>query len=377
MKYVILVKAGSRKPEIVEVSETKSIYSELAKIINVPLVEIVKTEKMKKMTEVSGTKKFMCMAIDDMGFSRETPVVNPVGSYLYDGTIVGDVVLCTIELHPFEHIVDGFNSEEEALEWFNKIKIEEVIMLGLDKQQMLAMNYRKDNGINDLWFINSYLPGEISRIIALCIVNEFPLIKRFSGKWKNSKLIDIILDASNDGIDVSNILDDKFEEEILKEIVEYHKDLIPYVNYFNNSDDLAAADTLLKYNSSPSYILNYSFDFRQKLNIVKGAMDYLDIEVYAKPGFNAEQMEEIRLGLERELDVSVYAKPEFDDLQMHQIRSGLENNLDVSIYAKSYFNDQQMHEIRRGLENGLDVSVYANPEFNSDQMEEMRESLLK
>lgn len=211
----------------------------------------------------------------------------------------------------------------------------------------------------------------------MCIVNEFPLIKRFSGKWKNSKLIDIILDASNDGIDVSNILDDKFEEEILKEIVEYHKDLIPYVNYFNNSDDLAAADTLLKYNSSPSYILNYSFDFRQKLNIVKGAMDYLDIEVYAKPGFNAEQMEEIRLGLERELDVSVYAKPEFDDLQMHQIRSGLENNLDVSIYAKSYFNDQQMHEIRRGLENGLDVSVYANPEFNSDQMEEMRESLLK
>lgn len=124
MKYVILVKAGSREPEIVGLEETKSIYiyTELARLLNVPLVEVVKTKKMKKLTEDPETKKFMCMLIDDMGFSRENPVVNPVGSYLYDGTIVGDILLATIEMQPFEHIVDGFDSEEEALKWFNKIK---------------------------------------------------------------------------------------------------------------------------------------------------------------------------------------------------------------------------------------------------------------
>lgn len=122
MKYVILVKAGSREPEVIGLDETKSIYTELARLLNVPLVEVVKTQKMKKLTEDPETKKFMCMLIDDIGFSRENPIVNPIGSYLYEGTIVGDILLATIELQPFEHIVDGFDSEEEALKWFNKIK---------------------------------------------------------------------------------------------------------------------------------------------------------------------------------------------------------------------------------------------------------------
>lgn len=41
--------------------------------------------------------------------------------------------------------------------------------------------------------------------------------------------------------------------------------------------------------------------------------------------FGYYQMEEIRLGLEKNLDVSVYAKPEYTHDQMEIIRLGLEN----------------------------------------------------
>lgn len=43
-------------------------------------------------------------------------------------------------------------------------------------------------------------------------------------------------------------------------------------------------------------------------------------------------------GLERNLDVEWYAKPEFESEQMSQIRQGLEQNLDVSWYAKPEYN---------------------------------------
>lgn len=66
--------------------------------------------------------------------------------------------------------------------------------------------------------------------------------------------------------------------------------------------------------------------------------------------FRANQMEEIRRGLQENLDVSIYAKPEFNFVQMQEIRFGLEDNLDISIYAKPEFHWEQMWEIRRGLE---------------------------
>ncbi len=59
------------------------------------------------------------------------------------------------------------------------------------------------------------------------------------------------------------------------------------------------------------------------------------MSLYARSEFNAEQMREIRLGLEKGLDVSVYARPEFNWEQMEQIRFGLEKRLNVSRVCKS------------------------------------------
>lgn len=122
MKYVILFKADSDKVWTLGVDETKPIYSELARIIDVPLVEIVKTQKMKSMTEDPETGEFMCMAIDDVGIYAENLIQNSLGSYLYNGPIYGDIVLCKYKVKPFEHVVEAFDSEEEAMEWLHKIK---------------------------------------------------------------------------------------------------------------------------------------------------------------------------------------------------------------------------------------------------------------
>lgn len=69
--------------------------------------------------------------------------------------------------------------------------------------------------------------------------------------------------------------------------------------------------------------------------------------------FDAEQLEQIRLGEETGLDVSIYAKPEFDANQMYEVRLGLEKGLDVSIYAKPELDWRQMRLIRDDLEQGL------------------------
>ncbi len=84
--------------------------------------------------------------------------------------------------------------------------------------------------------------------------------------------------------------------------------------------------------------------------------------------FNADQMEQILLGLEKRVDASIYADPKFSDRQMNQIRLGLKKGINVDIYARSDYNHLQMHEIRVGLEGGLDVSIYADSKFSSAQM---------
>ena len=96
---------------------------------------------------------------------------------------------------------------------------------------------------------------------------------------------------------------------------------------------------------------------------------------YMRQGYTADQVEEIKLGLEEGLDVDVYVKKEFFALQMREIRLGLINDLPVEIYAKKEYDWFQMEEIRLGLEAGLDVSVYTYPLIPYDTMRQLRLAL--
>lgn len=149
------------------------------------------------------------------------------------------------------------------------------------------------------------------------------------------------------------------------------------------------------------------YNMLQKLEIILGVLQNVDVSVYMNPEFkwvhmslirsdlkdgvnvsyytslddngrpvyDIYQMTMISLGMARGVDVSVYANPIFDKLQMSEILVGLQEGVDVSIFAKPEFSTVQMFEIREGLRKNIDVSVYAKPEYNRDEMRRIRRSL--
>lgn len=74
-------------------------------------------------------------------------------------------------------------------------------------------------------------------------------------------------------------------------------------------------------------------------------------------------------------NIKIFQKYKFDGYQMEQIRLGIEKDLNVFLYANPKFTADDMSEIRLGLEKGLEVSLYANPEFNANQMHKIMEKI--
>lgn len=97
--------------------------------------------------------------------------------------------------------------------------------------------------------------------------------------------------------------------------------------------------------------------------------------VFSAADFDADQLEEIRIGREAGLDVSVYARKDLMAIQMHEIRLGMEAGFDVSIYASPEFDWFQMEEIRKGMEDGVDYRLYANPALDYSKMRQIRKGL--
>lgn len=97
--------------------------------------------------------------------------------------------------------------------------------------------------------------------------------------------------------------------------------------------------------------------------------------IFSAAGFDADQLEEIRIGKEAGLDVSVYARNDLMAIQMRQLRLGLEAGYDVSVYASPDFDWFQMEEIRKGMEEGVDYKLYANPALEYDKMRQLRKGL--
>ena len=122
MKYIIVYRAVQDNYEIIAIDETKDLFRELTKVLEVPIVEIVKTQRMLNLTK-DENNKFMCMVIDDMGALRDNPVRNTLGSYLYGDTIVGDIALCKYDLDAYENVVLPFDSIDEALEWASNVLV--------------------------------------------------------------------------------------------------------------------------------------------------------------------------------------------------------------------------------------------------------------
>lgn len=115
-------------------------------------------------------------------------------------------------------------------------------------------------------------------------------------------------------------------------------------------------------------------------NGFKNGLSEEQIDVYARPEFDASQMYAIRMGFINGLSmeqISIYAKPEFDRNQMWEIIDGFKKGLSVKqvrACAKPEFDRLQMIEIKDGFKKGLSleqVDIYARPEFDIEQMIEI------
>lgn len=111
----------------------------------------------------------------------------------------------------------------------------------------------------------------------------------------------------------------------------------------------------------------------EQLELIRIAKEKgLDIDPYLHKGLRGASLHEIVMGLEKGLDVSPYAKLEYRWWQMREIRLGIENRIDISCYANPFYSWKQMREIRLGLENGIDVSSYSSLMWAASDMRRMR-----
>lgn len=103
--------------------------------------------------------------------------------------------------------------------------------------------------------------------------------------------------------------------------------------------------------------------------------------------FNEDQLKMIKRGIEGGLtkeQINLYAVPEFDHDQMDEILIGIRNNKlsleQIRLFADPKFDWQQMSTIREGFCVGLtteQVSLYAKPEFNVSFYDDKNERQLE
>lgn len=173
-----------------------------------------------------------------------------------------------------------------------------------------------------------------------------------------------------------------------KEIVSYCKrlckvDIKPFLKKGYGFCRLYEIATAL-YNDIPAndvfHFANMNFNSWQLRVIFNGLTDNVDVSQYAKTEFNDNQMLEIYRGLKNGIDVTVYAKPEFDSYYMQQIRLAMETNHHEELFKfinAGNYTAEQLREIRLGLEVDLDVNKYANIEYSSELMKILREGIEK
>ena len=89
----------------------------------------------------------------------------------------------------------------------------------------------------------------------------------------------------------------------------------------------------------------------------------------------AEQMRETRLAAESKLDLT-YFKPDVSAEKMNAVRNLLLIKADIDPAFVHSFNAEQLHQIKLGLDLGLDVEKYRYPYLTSGQMRRMRIGLL-
>ncbi len=178
------------------------------------------------------------------------------------------------------------------------------------------------------------------------------------------------------GLPVEYYADPKYDwlqMEELRKGLEDDLDVAVYADYNIPYDKMQQLREGLKDGLNLLEYLKYSAGIIGQLH--KALLDSVNILPYVEEGYDAEQLQEIRIALARKIDLDPYLSKEYRSPALAEIREGLAIGVDVSVYAKVDYSWLQMREIRLGMENRIDVSHYASPYYSWEQMREIRTGL--
>lgn len=114
--------------------------------------------------------------------------------------------------------------------------------------------------------------------------------------------------------------------------------------------------------------INFDYNLKQKLEILKGINNGVDVSKYANIKFNGNQMEQLRICEELGLNVDCILDEDIPYTLMNRIINSMALGLDIEPYLDGRFTSYQLEVIIEGLEDHLEVSKYAKEEYSYEVM---------
>ena len=106
----------------------------------------------------------------------------------------------------------------------------------------------------------------------------------------------------------------------------------------------------LEHGADISKYLNLDPDILEQVRLAAEDRSNVSLDEFLTGRFNADQLEQLRIGKKHWINVYEYAIPIFDAKQMREIRLGLEKEINVNIYSYHGYSWRSMREIRLGIE---------------------------
>lgn len=114
--------------------------------------------------------------------------------------------------------------------------------------------------------------------------------------------------------------------------------------------------------------INFDYNLKQKLEILKGINNGVDVSKYANIKFNGNQMEQLRICEELGLNVDCILDEDIPYTLMNRIINSMALGLDIEPYLDGRFTSYQLEVIIEGLEDHLEVSKYAKEKYSYEVM---------
>ena len=122
MSVVVFNDAKNGESKYIELESEYFTMDKAAELLNVNMVEIVKTPMLVDATFNSKEKAFLGILIDEIGLWKKEIIYNELASQVYPPGIAGDVMFVKIlDNFPFGYSIAPFEDKEEAKEWLDKL----------------------------------------------------------------------------------------------------------------------------------------------------------------------------------------------------------------------------------------------------------------